>query len=62
MEVGEPDCALREIVEMRRLDLAAIAADVGPAHVISDDQKYVGSARYFCGGLERGTGCTGEKT
>ena len=41
VEVGEPDAVRREAVEIRRLDLAAVAARVRKAHVIHQYEHHV---------------------
>ena len=51
VEAGETEAVFREGVEVRGLDLAAVAADVGPAQVIGEDDDDV---RLFGGVEERG--------
>ena len=42
IELGEAEPGSSEPIKLRRLDLAAIAADVGVAHVIGEDHHDVG--------------------
>ena len=39
VELGEAQALRRERVEVGRLDLPAVAADVGPAHVVREDDQ-----------------------
>ena len=45
VELGEPQPAGGEPVQVGRLDLAAVAAQVGEAQVIGEDDDDVGSRR-----------------
>ena len=62
MEVSEHHTALGKAIEIRCLDFAAEAAQVGPTHVVGDDKQDVwslvdsrGSARFV-----RGVGTAGR--
>lgn len=57
IELGEADAALREAVEVGGGDFAAIAADVGEAHVIGHDDEEIGA----WAGLGQGGGGGGEE-
>ena len=45
VELGEPEPAGGERVQVRRADLAAVAAEVGEAHVVGQDDDDVGPRR-----------------
>ena len=45
VELGEAKPAGRETIEIRRANLASVAADIGVAHVISHDDDDVGARR-----------------
>jgi hypothetical protein len=53
VELSEAEAAGGEGVEMRRADFAAVAAQLGVAEIVGQDQNHVG----FFGGAERGRSC-----
>ena len=57
VELGETDALGGEAVEVRRLDLAAVATQIGKAHVISHDEDDVWFRRGEPDGCEEGEEC-----
>jgi len=41
VELGESDALIGEVIEVRRVDLATIATDVRPSHVVDEDEEDV---------------------
>src|ERR1035441_335818 len=51
IELGEPEPVGGKLVEIGRRDLAAVATDVGEAHIIHEEDNDVGSRRRGGGGV-----------
>jgi hypothetical protein len=51
VELGEANAIFCERIEVRGFDLASVATDIGPSHVIGHDQDDI---RFFCGDSESG--------
>jgi hypothetical protein len=43
MEVGEPQSAVSQLIQMRRFNLRPIATDVGKPHIIREYEDYIRS-------------------